>query len=70
MFVNSTLRAAVLGLIGAMTVLSPSLGKTLKVGGTGAVTELLRQLAPAFQDDSGIKLEVIAGLGTSGGNSA
>ena len=50
--------------------LSPVSGKTLKVGGTGAATELLRQLAPPFKADTGIDLEVIPGLGTSGANNA
>ena len=64
------LRAAVIGSIGIMLGLGPAMGGTLKVGGTGAVTELLRQLVPAFEADSGIALQVIGGLGTSGANSA
>jgi phosphate transport system substrate-binding protein len=46
------------------------LGRTLKTGGTGSVTELLKQLAPAFKADTGIDLDVIPGLGTSGANNA
>ena len=60
------LRAIVLGAIGVTMALSPAFARTLKVGGTGAATELLRQLAPGFKADSGINLEVIPGLGTSG----
>lgn len=60
------LRAIVLGAIGVTMALSPAFARTVKVGGTGAATELLRQLAPGFKADSGINLEVIPGLGTSG----
>lgn len=61
---------AVIGLLGLTIAFSPASAATLTVGGTGAVTELLGQLAPAFKQDSGITLEVVAGLGTSGGNEA
>ena len=57
-------------MLGLTIALSPAWGATLKVGGTGAVTDLLGQLAPAFKEDSGITLEVLAGLGTSGANEA
>jgi phosphate transport system substrate-binding protein len=60
----------VIWLLALTITFSPAVGATLKVGGTGAVTELLGQLAPAFKEDSGITLEVIAGLGTSGANEA
>ncbi len=40
------------------------------VGGTGAVSEMLRQLAPAFESETGITLEVVPSLGTSGANKA
>ena len=62
------LRALVLGCVGAMMVLSSALAGSLKIGGTGGVNELLRQLGPAFKAETGIDLEVIAGLGTSGAN--
>jgi phosphate transport system substrate-binding protein len=61
---------AVIGLLALTLVSSPAWGGSLKVGGTGAVTALLEQLAPAFKEDSGITLEVIGGLGTSGANAA
>ncbi len=64
------LRVVVLALIGTMIASSPTLSKTLKIGGTGAVTALLGELAPAFEAETGIKLDVISGLGTSGANSA
>jgi phosphate transport system substrate-binding protein len=50
--------------------LNPAWGRSLEVGGTGAVTELLRQMGPAFTTDTGIALEVVPGLGTSGANNA
>lgn len=53
-----------------MMALNPSFGRTLKIGGAGALTQLLRQVAPAFKDDTGITLEVIPGLGSSGANNA
>jgi len=59
-----------IGAIGAMLACGPASGATLKVGGTGGATELLRQLAVPFEADTGIVLEVIAGLGTSGANNA
>jgi phosphate transport system substrate-binding protein len=64
------LRAAALGAIGVAMALSPALGKSLKIGGTGATNALLGQLAPAFKAETGITLEVIAGLGTTGANNA
>lgn len=39
----------------------------VRVGGTGAATELLHQLAAAFGKQTAGKTEVIASLGTSGG---
>jgi phosphate transport system substrate-binding protein len=64
------LRAVALGAIGVVMALSPALGKSLRIGGTGATNGLLAQLAPAFTAETGITLEVVAGLGTSGANNA
>lgn len=64
------LRAVVLGVIGATMALTAAWGRTLRVGGTGAVTELLIQLGPAFKAETGNDLDVIPGLGTSGANNA
>ena len=60
-------------LIGAVTALAmarPAAAEGLRIGGTGAVTEVLRQLAPAFTAETGIDLTVMPGLGRSGANSA
>ena len=54
----------------ALATSHPVSAETLKVGGTGAVTEMFRQIGPAFEAETGIKLEVVPSLGTSGGNSA
>ena len=70
MHLRTGLRAVVLGAIGVTMALMPALGRTLRVGGTGVVTELLIQLGPAFKADTGNDLDVIPGLGTSGANNA
>jgi phosphate transport system substrate-binding protein len=64
------LRVIVCAMIAMMIASSPALSRTLKVGGTGAATELLRQLAPVFEAQTGIKLDILVGMGTSGANGA
>lgn len=64
------LRSVAFAAIGVILASGPALSGTLKVGGTGAVTAVLGQLAPVFEAETGIKLEVIPGVGTSGANSA
>jgi phosphate transport system substrate-binding protein len=49
---------------------SPACGETLRIGGSGAVTEVLRQMAPLFEAETDISLEVIPALGTVGANAA
>lgn len=49
---------------------SPAFGETLRIGGSNAVTELLRQMAPVFEAESNIALEVVPSLGTFGANKA
>jgi phosphate transport system substrate-binding protein len=44
--------------------------ETLRLGGTGAATELLQRVGTAFATNSGIAVEVIPSLGSSGGISA
>jgi phosphate transport system substrate-binding protein len=68
-FLRVLLLAALLVAVNALTGLQ-AFAASLKVGGTGAVTELLNLLAPAFKAETGIDLDVIAGVGTSGANSA
>lgn len=62
--------AAALGMLAALLSPASAAAETLKIGGTGAVTEGLRQLAPAFEAETGIRLEVIPSLGTGGANAA
>lgn len=52
-----------------MTMLSTAAGAdTVRVGGTGAVTALLKAVAPMFEQFSpGDRLEIVVGMGSSGG---
>lgn len=61
---------AALAILGAVSASNLACAETLKMGGTGAVTELLRQIGPAFTAKTGVTLDVIPSLGTSGGNAA
>jgi phosphate transport system substrate-binding protein len=56
--------------LGALATGSPASGATLRVSGSGAVSELLREMAPAFEAATGIVLEVVPSLGTTGANAA
>jgi phosphate transport system substrate-binding protein len=56
--------------LGALALAAPASADTLKIGGTGAVTEMLMQIGPAFEAETGVGLEVIPSLGTSGANAA
>lgn len=61
---------AVFAVLVAFVPPSSALAETLLIGGTGAATEALRQLAPAFESETGVRLEVVPSLGTSGANRA
>jgi phosphate transport system substrate-binding protein len=45
-------------------------GETLRIGGTGAISETAKSLAPALAAETGITLQLVPSLGTTGGNSA
>jgi len=45
-------------------------GEVLRVGGTGATNEMIKSLGVLFAAETGIKVDIIPGLGTGGGNSA
>jgi phosphate transport system substrate-binding protein len=62
--------AALIGLVIGATIAGPAAASELKIGGTGAVTEVLRALAPDFTAQTGIALAVLPSLGSSGANSA
>lgn len=59
-----------LGCFSALAAPSPASSGALRVGGTGAVTEMLKQIGPAFEAETGIALQVVPSLGTTGGNAA
>lgn len=44
--------------------------ETLRIGGTGATNEMVKNLGPLLLAEAGIKVELIPGLGTVGGNKA
>jgi phosphate transport system substrate-binding protein len=63
-------RALTLAIIAALCAcISPSQvsAETLRIGGTGATTEILMRLGALFSAASKIEMEVIPGLGSSGG---
>ena len=45
-------------------------GEVLRVGGTGSTNEMIKSLGVLFAAETGIKVDIIPGLGTGGGNSA
>ncbi len=45
-------------------------GETLRVGGTGAVNGMIKSLGALFTTETGIRVELVPSLGSSGGNSA
>ena len=61
--------AALIGsIIGAMA--GPVAAGELRIGGTGAVTDVLRALAPDFTAQTGIALVVVPSMGSTGANNA
>lgn len=62
--------AVVLSSIAMLAAALPASAQELKIGGTGAMTEALRKLAPAFKAETGIALTVLPSLGTTGANNA
>ena len=73
---GKTLIKACLGLllavisVGALASGRSASGGTLRVGGSGVVSEVLTQLAPPFEAETGIALEVVPSLGSTGANAA
>jgi phosphate transport system substrate-binding protein len=61
--------ALISSIIGA-TMAWPAAAGELRIGGTGAVTDVLRALAPDFTAQTGIALVVMPSLGSSGANNA
>ena len=61
-------RTCVLALVAFVAAASaaPATGETLKLGGTGTATELLKRLGAVFKADSGVEVVVVPSLGSSG----
>ena len=53
-------------LAGTLSAAPANAAETLRAGGTGAATELLRQVGAEFTAASGVKIDVIPSLGSSG----
>lgn len=68
--IGRSLPLAILIVVGSL-VLSPSgafaAPDVIKIGGTGAMMTLLKQLGDAFGRSTGVAVEVLPSLGTSGG---
>jgi phosphate transport system substrate-binding protein len=56
--------------VGTLVTGTSASGETLRIGGSGSVTELLRQMAPVFEAETDIALEVVPSLGTFGATAA
>jgi phosphate transport system substrate-binding protein len=54
----------------AVILAVPAAAGTLHLGGTGSATEPLRRIGARFASGTGIAVDIIAGLGSSGGISA
>lgn len=61
---------ALIGSFSGAAVTGPVAAGELRIGGTGAVTDVLRALAPDFTANTGIALVVVPSLGSSGANNA
>lgn len=61
---------ALLGWVASLAVAGPACADSLRIGGTGSATEVLRALAPAFHAETGITLIVVPNLGSTGAFSA
>lgn len=60
------LLVALLGAVASLAASAPVHADSLRVGGTGAATEVLQALAPAFQAETGISMIVVPNLGSTG----
>src|SRR5579872_2830458 len=58
------------GLLLALVLVAPAAASALRMGGTGSATEPLRLIGARFTAKTSIPVEVIPGLGSSGGISA
>ena len=56
--------------VGTLVTGASASGEALRIGGSGSVTELLRQMAPLFEAETDIALDVVPSLGTFGATAA
>ena len=64
---NHCLRAAGLFTLVAVFQYPAVAAETVRVGGTGSINEMVKSLAPVFLAETGMAVEVIPSLGSSGG---
>src|SRR5215216_4445034 len=64
------LAIALIGSFIGTAMAPPVAAGELRIGGTGAVTDALRALAPDFTAATGVALVVLPSLGSSGANNA
>lgn len=57
---------ALLGVVASLVSSAAVHADSLRVGGTGSATEVLRALAPVFQAETGITMVVVPNLGSTG----
>lgn len=64
------MRAVALAVCACLAATAPArpaaAGEAIRVGGTGSATELLHRLGAAFKAESGVDVEIIPSLGSSG----
>lgn len=58
--------AMAVGIVVPLLTTNAAKAETLRLAGTGGIIEAMRQVAPQFKAVTGIELQVIVGLGTSG----
>ena len=63
-------RTAILAAIVSLLPHIATATETLRIGGTGAINETVKSLAPAFAAETDITLQLIPSMGSGGGNSA
>ena len=56
--------------VGTLATGASASAESLRIGGSGSITELLRQMAPVFEAETDIALEVVPSLGTFGATAA
>jgi phosphate transport system substrate-binding protein len=68
--IKTSSRTALFAVIVSLLPHNAMAAETLRIGGTGAINETVKSLAPLFTAETGVALQLIPSMGTSGGNSA